>query len=102
MADFKNKVAKLQGELDACKAAKGGESSMSTMTMVGIAIPFIIAIGLYLASPSWIHSQDEDDKNAPAAFSWAKLLMYTGIFTLIIWGCMYGFTYTSMYSGESK
>lgn len=101
MSDYKTKVAKLQEQLDGCKSGKGGES-MSTMTIVGIVVPFIIAIGLYFASPSWIQSQDEEDKNAKPELSYKKLAMWTVIFTLVIWGCMYGFTYTSMYSGEAK
>jgi hypothetical protein len=95
---FRDKIKQLQDEitkLEANLSTEGWSTQAKILMVVAAITPVIIFLALYFGSPGFVTSKDKGKK---VETSFTKVCMWTSIFTIIIWACLYGYTYTSLYA----
>jgi hypothetical protein len=72
----------------------GKEKCFPTLLAVGIVIPFVIWVLFYLIKPSFVQKKAE---NGTYQRDMKKVFLWTFIITLILWVCLYLWTYCDGY-----
>ncbi len=94
MSNTSKNLASLSDQVEKLSARIGKkEKCFPTMTVIGVAAPFVVALALYLIQPSFVQVQDGDKYVKDNK----KFAMWTGIFTVAIWFFMFLYTYCSGY-----
>jgi len=96
---YRDKVRQLESELQQAMGAldtHNSESCLSMTMIISCAVPIIVFLGLYAASPSIVTEESED--GTPPTRSLKKVLLWTTAITLVVWGCIYGY---NAYKGTS-
>lgn len=91
---YKEKVNKLRDAINQTTAGLEGSClglPISCQGLIGIAAPIVILAALYVMSPSIVVSENEE--TGEQEISYGKLFMWTAIFSIAIWGGMYGYNY---------
>src|SRR5438105_59893 len=83
-ASFRQKVDELQEQINKASASVSTGKCVPILLIVGIAVPFVIALLLYLLQP-WFAQRKEGTKKIRSG---TKIFWYTVLFTLIIWAGM--------------
>jgi len=94
---YRDKVKALQLELEKAEKSLNAESCFSTTYIIAAIIPIVIGFALYMLSPKWVMSAE---KNMKPTISYGKIGIWTAVITIILWGCLYG--YTTYMGSESK
>jgi hypothetical protein len=85
--DYRDKVRQLEAELKRVNMTADGETCMSKSILIAIAAPILIFIALYVVSPSFVNSK-YDGKEERSIF---KVIMYTVLLSMLVWGGIYGY-----------
>lgn len=89
MSDYDEKIAQLQKKITDLSEKTTKGKCFSAMTIVGVIIPILIWLTLYFVQPSFVQT-----KIGPKYIrNNKKVLCWTLVLTLLIWACMYAFTY---------
>jgi hypothetical protein len=86
MSSFSEKIRKIENAVKTVGSSVSAESCFPMLYVIAACIPVIVALVLYFVAPSFVKDEDSD-VNA----SIAKLLLWTGIFTGILWGGLYAY-----------
>ena len=92
---FEKRVAELQNSIDnANSGVSKKERCIPTMVIAGVIVPFLVIPMLYFLKPSFVQKQEGDKyiRNNTKVFCWGT------VFTVLIWVCMYLFSYCRGYS----
>lgn len=95
---FRERVKQLEGEMQKLQEtlnSDGSSSSLSVTMMISCAVPIVVFLGLYSFSPSIVMEED----NGKPVRSTKKVLMWSTLITILIWGGIYG--YNSYKGGAS-
>ena len=90
MSNYEEKIDQLQKKItDLSKKTEKGKC-FSTMTIcVAVVIPLFVWAILYFAQPSFVQTKD----GIKYTRSNKKVLLWTTVLTLLIWTCIYAYTY---------
>jgi hypothetical protein len=98
MSSFREKVEKLSGDIQAKEeVVRNKEKCIPTIALVGIVVPFIILAILALFKPKIVQKKDGETyvRDPKRIFYWTVGL------TIVVWLCMYLFSYFKGYSNMS-
>jgi amino acid transporter len=96
---YRDKVKQLESELQQAMSTvntHNSESCLSMTMIIGCAVPIIVFLGFYVASPSIV--TEENEETGKPERSLKKVLLWTTLITLIMWSCIYGY---NAYKGGS-
>jgi len=90
-------AGKYQEKIDALEASianltkKAGtkEKCVSTLWIIGGAMPIVIGLGLWLVNPGFIQKKDGEEKQK----DWTKFFMALGGGSLLAWGGLYAYSH---------
>jgi hypothetical protein len=94
-SDFREKVKQLESELAKAQTSCAASSSISGTIILAVAAPIVAFLALYIIKPSFVEEED----NGKTERSLKKVLMWATAITLVVWGCIYGY---SMYTGGNQ
>jgi len=92
--DFHEKVEQLQEELSKAQTSLTAEKKCIPVNMIAAgATPFLICTVLFFLSPKFVKVRDGDKYNR----SMKKVLTWTILLSILVWVCIYLFTYYKSY-----
>ena len=86
---FDKKINELEKSLNEAKTNMKNKKCIPYVVIVGIIIPFLTWIVLYMSKPSFIKNTDDEEQKT----NMKKLFLYTVLITVLFWAGLYGYSY---------
>lgn len=96
---IKQRIDSLNGlAADVLSGGSTKEKCFPTLLAVGIAAPIVVWLAFYFVKPSFVQKQEADGTYVRDN---RKVVMYTFIVSLVVWACLYLWTYCKGYDGNA-
>lgn len=86
--DYRSKVKQLENELAKVKFTPENETCVSNIWLVGAGAPVVIFLIIYFLNPSFVNSKNEKGQEEQSI---TKVIIWTTVFSLLVWGGLYGY-----------
>lgn len=87
MTDFSQRVADLQARIDNASAKYAKSKCMPTALLIGLAVPIIVGLVLYIFKFKFVSKKDEAGDMVRDT---KKIFIYTLVITAVAWAILYG------------
>jgi len=95
---FKERVSELSEKLkNATQKLSDKEKCIPTMLIAAVIVPILVWILLYFLKPKFVQKQE----GGKFVRDGTKVFYWTVLATVVVWICMYLFTYCQGYTGAS-